>query len=310
MRQYQIPTAEYAYFTDVEKAIDYLANHTFPVVIKASGLASGKGVIIAEDFEKARQTAYELLSERQFGESGAEIIIEEYLTGEEVSFMAICDGDRVCPLASSKDHKARDDGGKGPNTGGMGAYSPAPVIDQNRYQRLLNEIIQPTLEGLKQSGTPYKGFLYAGVIITPDDKIKVLEFNCRLGDPEAQPVLMRLKSDLLTYLNDACHGRLKTQHLNWYKASALGVVLASQGYPGQYPKGEPITGLNQDDGIETKLFHSGTQKHNDQVLTSGGRVLTCTALGETLDKACYKAYALADHITWPHLYKRSDIGQI
>ena len=309
MQQYNIPTAAYRHFSKVGPALDYVDTHSLPVVIKASGLSAGKGVIIAETRQQARQTVHDMLDSNQFGEAGAEIVIEEYLQGEEASFIVLADGDTVVPLASSQDHKARDDHDQGPNTGGMGAYSPAPVVTPAIHRKVMEEIIQPAIQGMKARGVPYTGFLYAGLMITPRQEVKTLEFNCRLGDPETQPIMMRLQSDLLELALAAANGTLaEAPAPSWSDHYALGIVLAAEGYPGSYPKGERIAGLEKDDGHTTKIFHAGTRQEGNWIVTAGGRVLCATALGETLQKACDQAYLLTDQIHWTHQHKRTDIG--
>lgn len=307
MKKYGIPTAQYATFKTKQAALDYLETQTFPVVIKASGLAAGKGVIIAENQQQANDTVISMLEEDSFGNAGHEIVIEEFLSGEELSFIVMADGEHVLPLATSQDHKRRDNGDQGPNTGGMGAYSPFPRMNTELESKIMQQVIQPTIAALRAENAPYTGFLYAGLMITPEGDINVLEFNCRLGDPETQPLLMRLQSDL----TDLCFAALKNQ-LNkvaakWDPRVALSVVLAAGGYPFNYQKGDVIEGLNHA-SPDTKIFHAGTTQSNGKIVTNGGRVLAATALGENVQAAQQKAYALAKTITWPHCYYRTDIG--
>jgi phosphoribosylamine--glycine ligase len=308
MLRHGIPTAQYASFQAVAPALAYLQTHSFPVVIKADGLAAGKGVVIALTYEQAATTVQKMLSGDAFGAAGQQLIIEEFLTGEEASFIVMTDGKHILPFASSQDHKARDNGDLGPNTGGMGAYSPAPVITPELEQRILREIIQPTLDGMAAEGTPYQGFLYAGVMITSDGQPKVLEFNCRLGDPETQPLLMRLKSDLVTLCLAALEGKLATVKSEWDPRVALGVVMAAQGYPLTYPTGEVIHGLSQTLPADCQIFHAGTKQENGHIVTAGGRVLCVTALGETFAAAQAKAYQWLKTIHWQHVHYRTDIG--
>ena len=307
MKKYGIPTAQYATFKAKQAALDYLKTQNFPVVIKASGLAAGKGVIIAENQQQANDTVISMLEEDSFGHAGHEIVIEEFLSGEELSFIVMADGEHVLPLATSQDHKRRDNNDQGPNTGGMGAYSPVPRMNTALEEKIMREVIQPTIAALRAEGSPYTGFLYAGLMITPQDDINVLEFNCRLGDPETQPLLMRLRSDLTELCFAALKGQLNEITAEWDPRVALSVVLAAGGYPFDYQKGDVIKGLNNA-SPDTKIFHAGTEQRNEQVVTNGGRVLAATALGENVQTAQQKAYALAKTITWPHCYYRTDIG--
>ncbi len=308
MQAHNIPTAAFATFTDVKKAIDYLKQQSFPIVIKADGLAAGKGVVIAEDFEQACDSVNSMLIDNQFGDAGARVVIEEFLSGEELSFIAIVDGEHVLPLASSQDHKRRDDGDQGPNTGGMGAYSPAPILTPGLKDKIIKEIMQPTVDGLKANGSPFIGFLYAGLMIDANGDAKVLEFNCRLGDPETQPILFRLKSDLVELCQAALSKKLNTVTLEWDPRPAIAVVLASGGYPADYRKGDAICGLDNKTHPDYKVFHAGTEQINGKIVTSGGRVLAVTALGDTLTAARDTAYTVAAHITWPDRFYRHDIG--
>ncbi|CAK0775104.1 phosphoribosylamine--glycine ligase [Gammaproteobacteria bacterium] len=308
LARHGIPSAAYATFTTLAPALNYLSDCAIPIVIKADGLAAGKGVVIARTREEATNAARDMLEKRNFGVAGERVVIEEYLEGEEASFIVLCDGEHVIPLASSQDHKTRDDGDHGPNTGGMGAYSPAPVVDAAVEQRVLNQIIFPTVRGLAAEGTPYVGFLYAGLMIDPDGMPKVLEYNCRCGDPETQPILLRLRSDLVELCQAALAGSLDRITIEWDPRPALGVVLAAAGYPGSYRKGDPITGLDATPLPNTKIFHAGTRQQDNQVVTAGGRVLCSCALGESLAEAQCQAYAAAERIYWKGMFHRRDIG--
>ena len=306
LKRHNIPTAAYGTFTDVEQALAYLDEVGAPIVVKADGLAAGKGVILAETLDEAKSAVKDMLQGNQFGDAGSRVVIEEFLTGEEASFIVMVDGTDVLPLASSQDHKAAYDGDTGPNTGGMGAYSPAPVVDQMCHNRIMSEVIQPTIHGLAADGLRYRGFLYAGIMVTADGTPKVLEYNCRFGDPETQPILFRLKSDLLDLIEAACHGSLGDQIALWDSRAALGVVMAAPGYPGDYPKGAAIS-LGQD--IEdTKVFHAGTAMSGDQPVTSGGRVLCVTALGSGVTEAQAKAYERMKTVQFEGAEYRTDIG--
>ena len=306
LKRHNIPTAAYGTFTDVEQALAYLDEVGAPSVVKADGLAAGKGVILAETLDEAKSAVKDMLQGNQFGDAGSRVVIEEFLTGEEASFIVMVDGTDVLPLASSQDHKAAYDGDTGPNTGGMGAYSPAPVVDQMCHNRIMSEVIQPTIHGLAADGLRYRGFLYAGIMVTADGTPKVLEYNCRFGDPETQPILFRLKSDLLDLIEAACHGSLGDQIALWDSRAALGVVMAAPGYPGDYPNGAAIS-LGQD--IEdTKVFHAGTAMSGDQPVTSGGRVLCVTALGSGVTEAQAKAYERLKTVQFEGAEYRTDIG--
>ncbi len=307
MQQHHIPTAEFASFSELEAAIAYLKTQAFPLVIKADGLAAGKGVFIPNDLQSAIDIVTSLLQENRFGDAGHRVLIEAFLSGQELSFIVMTDGENVIPLASSQDHKRRDDGDQGPNTGGMGAYSPAPLLTPQLSDTIMQRIILPTIQGLKAINRPYLGFLYAGLMITPSGEPYVLEFNCRLGDPETQAILMRLQSDLVELCLAALDHRLADVTVQWDSRAALAVVLASQGYPDQYHKGDIIKGLDND-SQDCKIFHAGTKRLDNQVVTNGGRVLTVTALGDTLTKARDVAYASATNITWPGRFFRNDIG--
>jgi phosphoribosylamine--glycine ligase len=305
MQQHHIPTAQYAVFDHLEEAKDYLQTCHYPQVIKADGLAAGKGVVIVQDQQHADAVATDMLSDNKFGEAGQRIVIEEFLQGEEASYMVISDGHSFIPLVTSQDHKARDNGDQGPNTGGMGAYSPAPVVTPEIEQKIIDQVIKPTLKGMAESEA-FVGFLYAGLMIKDGD-IKVLEFNVRLGDPETQPIMMRLNSDLDTLCLAAIQGELSDQHIRWDKRPALGVVMAAGGYPETYEKGAVIEGLPLQQP-DVKVFHAGTAVDKEQVVTSGGRVLCVCALGDDLADARQKAYAGVQAITWQDVYYRTDIG--
>ena len=308
LERHGIATAAYARFTDSKSALDYLNAKRLPIVIKADGLAAGKGVVIAATRERAESAVREMLDDSSFGDASAEIVIEEFLTGEEASFIALVDGTDIQPLASSQDHKARDDGDIGPNTGGMGAYSPAPVVTPAMHERIMRDVILPTVQGLASDSIRYRGFLYAGLMIDAAGTPRVLEFNCRFGDPETQPILMRLESDLVALCLAACEGRLAASTIAWDPRPAVGVVMASAGYPGPYDKGLPIAGLTGLDTDTLKVFHAGTRREGDAVLTDGGRVLCVTALGNDVRAARDLAYSGVEKITWPGAFYRKDIA--
>ena len=308
LERHGIPTAAYGTFTEVEPALAYLDQVGAPIVIKADGLAAGKGVILAPDLDTARAAVRDMLGAGRFGSAGARVVIEEFLTGEEASFIVMVDGSHALAMATSQDHKARDNGDRGPNTGGMGAYSPAPVVTPEIHDRVMREVIAPTVAGLAAEGTPYVGFLYAGLMIAADGTPKVLEYNCRFGDPETQPILMRLRSDLVALCLAALDGRLHEVQADWDPRVALGVVMAAGGYPDTYAQGLPISGLSADDGANVKVFHAGTRSDGDATLTAGGRVLCVTALGDTARDAQERAYRLVREITWPDACYRTDIG--
>lgn len=307
MIRHHIPTAAFECFADPTPAKAYVEKQTLPIVIKADGLAAGKGVIIAQTQQEAFDTIDDMLTGHQFGDAGARIVIEEFLVGEEASFMTMVDGKHILPLATSQDHKARDNGDLGPNTGGMGAYSPAPVVTPELHHHIMETIIKPTVQGLAEDSTPYTGFLYAGLMISKTGEAKVLEYNCRLGDPETQPILFRLKSDLAALCLAAIDQTLDQCTAEWDPRTALGVVLCAGGYPAKYDKGQLIEGL-ANDTQDSKVFHAGTRLHNQQVVTHGGRVLCATALGNTIKEAQTKAYQLANKIHWNKVYFRTDIG--
>ena len=306
LERHNIPTAFYSSFNDADSAVDYLKQQTLPVVIKADGLAAGKGVVIVEDLQHGIDTIHSMMQAGKFGSAGERIVIEEFLQGEEASFIAMVDGKNILPLATSQDHKARDEGDKGPNTGGMGAYSPAPIIDDALHQRIINEVMIPTVEGMAAEGAPYTGFLYAGVMVTADGTPKVLEFNCRFGDPETQPIMMRLQSDLVELCFAALDGKLDKTTVKWDPRVALGVVLAAGGYPDSYRKGDVISGL--DKVSNGKVFHAGTATSNGNVVTNGGRVLCVCALGDNALQAQAAAYASVASINWADIQYRKDIG--
>ncbi len=309
LARYEIPTAEYQVFTDLESAQAYIREKGAPIVVKADGLAAGKGVTVAQTLGEALLAAEEMLSGSAFGEAGQRIVVEEFLQGEELSFIALVDGEHVLPLASSQDHKARDEGDQGPNTGGMGAYSPAPVLTAELYDRVMEQVIHPTVRGLAEEGRRYTGFLYAGLMVDGQGGVKVLEYNCRLGDPETQPILMRLDSDLLSLCEAALDGRLPEVEAEWKPQASLGVVLAAGGYPGSYRKGDVIAGLREAYPEGIKVFQAGTALDDDgQVLTNGGRVLCACALGDTVGEAQAGAYRLVDEISWEGAFCRRDIG--
>jgi phosphoribosylamine---glycine ligase len=309
LARHRIPTAAYRSFTDTDSALAYLREMGTPIVVKADGLAAGKGVVLAPDMATAEQAVKAMLSGERFGQAGRRVVIEELLEGEEASFIAMVDGHHILPLATSQDHKARDEGDRGPNTGGMGAYSPAPVVTPEVHERIMREVMAPTVAGLAAEGIPYVGFLYAGLMIGPDGAPKVLEYNCRLGDPETQPILMRLESDLVELCLRAIEGLLGGGAPQWDPRPALGVVMAAGGYPGDYEKGFPIRGLDEVTGApDTMVFHAGTRLRDGQILTDGGRVLCVTALGRTVTEAQARAYALVERIGWQDAYYRRDIG--
>ena len=308
LQRHNIPTAEYQVFTEVDAAKAYIKEKGAPIVVKADGLAAGKGVIIASSEEEANVAIDDMLAGNKFGEAGHRVVIEEFMHGEEASFIVMSDGENILPLASSQDHKARDEGDKGPNTGGMGAYSPAPVVTEAMHDRIMHEVIEPTIKGMAEEGREYIGFLYAGVMITADGTPKVLEFNCRFGDPETQPIMMRLKSDLIELCQAALNGKLNEMSAEWDERAALGVVLASRGYPASASKGDVISGLENDFPEGTKVFHAGTTQQEEDVLTAGGRVLCFTALGETVSQAQQSAYEAVAKINWDGMFYRKDIG--
>jgi phosphoribosylamine--glycine ligase len=307
LRRHGIPTARSATFTRASFDPAWVRAQRTPLVVKASGLAAGKGVVIATSATEALATAEAMFAGR-FGEAGREVVIEEFLPGEEASFIVMADGRHVLPLATSQDHKRLLDGDLGPNTGGMGAYSPAPVITPALHARIMREVIEPTIHGLAADGTPYTGFLYAGLMIAPDGTPNVLEYNCRFGDPETQPILMRLQSDLTVLCEAALAGRLDTVSAQWDARAALGVVMAAAGYPDSVRKGDVIEGLTQAATLPGKIFHAGTKLDAGRVLTNGGRVLCAVGAGASVAAAQQQAYALADTVRWPGVQYRRDIG--
>jgi phosphoribosylamine---glycine ligase len=308
LARHGIPTAAYGVFSEVEPALDYLDKVGAPIVVKADGLAAGKGVVVAQDLPTARAAVRDMLGAGRFGKAGARVVIEEFLVGEEASFIVMADGVHAVPMATSQDHKARDDGDRGPNTGGMGAYSPAPVVTPEVHARIMREVIEPTIAGLAADGLSYTGFLYAGLMIGPDGVPKVLEFNCRFGDPETQPIMMRLKSDLVAHCLAALDGALDREQLQWDSRVALGVVMAAGGYPDSYAQGRAIHGLEAAAGPDLKVFHAGTERDGERTITAGGRVLCVTALGDSVREAQARAYDAARKIGWEGAYYRTDIG--
>ena len=302
----QIPTAAYTNFTEIAPAIAYIREQGAPIVVKADGLAAGKGVILAQTEEEAITAIEDMLAGNAFGDAGHRVVIEEFLQGEEASFIVMVDGQNVLPLATSQDHKARDNGDTGPNTGGMGAYSPAPVVTQEMHDRIMAQVIYPTVQGMADEGHRYTGFLYAGIMIDPQGTPKVLEYNCRFGDPETQPILARMQSDLVELCLAATKGQLADKECQWDSRAALGVVMAAGGYPDSYHKGDVINGIDQ--VTEALVFHAGTAQNSGQVVTNGGRVLCVTALGDTVEEAQQKAYNGVNKIRWNNRYFRTDIG--
>ncbi|WP_028487165.1 phosphoribosylamine--glycine ligase [Thiomicrorhabdus chilensis] len=309
LAKHKIPTAAYEVFTEIEPAVAYIEKMGAPIVIKADGLAAGKGVILADTNEEAIEAVNDMLAGNKFGDAGARVVIEEFLVGEEASFIVMADGKHILPMATSQDHKARNNGDTGPNTGGMGAYTPAPVVTPEIHDRIMKEVIEPTIEGMAKDGLPYTGFLYAGVMIDASGAPKVLEFNCRFGDPETQPIMMRLQSDLVELCLAAIDGKLDTVSAQWDSRAALGVVMAAGGYPDAYRKADVISGLQNADAEDLKVFHAGTAlNEKDEVITSGGRVLCVTALGENVTQAQKRAYEGVKAVSWDEAYFRTDIG--
>ncbi len=308
LARHDIPTGAYANFTELEPALAYLREQGAPIVVKADGLAAGKGVIVAETLEQAEGAVRDMLSGNAFGDAGCRVVIEEFLAGEEASFIVMVDGENVLPMATSQDHKRIGEGDTGPNTGGMGAYSPAPVVNAVVHQRIMEEVILPTVRGMAAEGNPYTGFLYAGLMISAAGEPKVIEYNCRFGDPETQPIMVRMQGDLANLCLAALNGRLDTAELHWDPRPAIGVVLAAGGYPGSYPKGLPIAGLDAEQADNITVFHAGTAQQDSQVVTSGGRVLCVTALGATIEDAQRDCYSAADKISWQDMTMRRDIG--
>jgi len=308
MERYKIPTAKYKTFTNIQEAHKYINKEGAPIVIKADGLAAGKGVVVAMTVQEALASADSMLEDNLFGDAGARIVIEEFLTGEEVSFITICDGDSILPLASSQDHKRLLDLDLGPNTGGMGAYSPAPIVTPKLHERIMNEVIKPTIEGMRKDGIEYTGFLYAGLMIDEDSNIKTLEFNCRMGDPETQPILFRLKSDLFEILLAASNRNISNYEAEWDEGSAVTVVIAAENYPNQPKINDEIYNDNDNDN-DSYIFHAGTVLKNKKIYTAGGRVLGVTAKGNSLKNAQEKVYALVKKINFEGMQYRKDIGQ-
>lgn len=308
LARHNIPTAHYAVFTDTDQALAYLDKVGAPIVVKADGLAAGKGVIVAMTIEEARHAVTDMLSDNKFGNAGSRVVIEEFLTGEEASFIVMVDGDNVVPMATSQDHKRVGDGDQGPNTGGMGAYSPAPVVTDEVYAKVMEQVILPTVNGMKAEGNPYTGFLYAGLMIDANGDPKVIEYNCRFGDPETQPIMLRMKSDLADLCLKGAEGRLKGETAVYDERAAVGVILAAKNYPGTPQKGDVISGLDCPQDLSSKIFQAGTALKDGKIVTSGGRVLCATALGATVREAQAKAYELASKISWDGMFYRHDIA--
>ncbi|TQP90373.1 phosphoribosylamine--glycine ligase [Vibrio cholerae] len=308
LARHNIPTAAYANFTEIEPALAYVREKGAPIVVKADGLAAGKGVIVAMTLQEAEDAIQDMLAGNAFGSAGSRVVVEEFLDGEEASFIVMVDGENALPMATSQDHKRVGDADTGPNTGGMGAYSPAPVVTQDVHDRVMREVIYPTVRGMAAEGNTYTGFLYAGLMIDSTGAPKVIEYNCRFGDPETQPIMMRLQSDLVELCQAAIAGKLDQVESKWDPRASIGVVLAAGGYPGDYAKGEVISGLPTQESAGQKVFHAGTETQGDQVVTNGGRVLCATALGNTVLEAQQRAYQLADQIHWNGMFCRRDIG--
>ncbi|MEW7997958.1 MAG: phosphoribosylamine--glycine ligase [Candidatus Thiodiazotropha endolucinida] len=308
LARHDIPSGSYRTFTEIDAALTYLNQVGAPIVIKADGLAAGKGVIVAMDISTAESAVRDMLAGNAFGEAGHRVVIEEYLEGEEASFIVMADGRHILPMATSQDHKRVGDGDTGLNTGGMGAYSPAPVVDDTIYERIMQQVIRPTVKGMADEGMPYTGFLYAGLMITADGTPKVIEYNCRFGDPETQPIMLRMRSDLVAHCLAALDGRLDKERTEWDSRASVGIVLAAGGYPGPYEKGKVISGLPDSGDPSCKVFHAGTGLDDDRVVTTGGRVLCATALGESVTSAQQSAYVLTRSIHWDDVYYRTDIA--
>ena len=308
LARHEIPTAAYQVFTNPAEATAYIKEQGAPIVVKADGLAAGKGVIVAMTEAEAIAAVEDMLSGNAFGEAGSRVVIEEFMTGEEASFIVMVDGENILPLATSQDHKARDNGDQGPNTGGMGAYSPAPVVTDSVFDRIMDEVIKPTVKGMADDGRPYVGFLYAGLMIDNEGAPRVVEYNCRFGDPETQPIMMRLQSDLVTLCNAALDGELDKQTAEWDSRAAVGVVMAAGGYPASYRKGDEISGLDVADTDTAKVFHAGTALNDGKVVTAGGRVLCATALGNSVAEAQKTAYDAVAKVQWQDAYYRTDIA--
>jgi len=303
-----IPTGAYQNFTEIEPALAYVREQGAPIVVKADGLAAGKGVIVAMTLEEAEEAIKDMLAGNAFGDAGHRVVIEEFLEGEEASFIVMVDGKNVLPFATSQDHKRAYNNDEGPNTGGMGAYSPAPVVTPEIHERIMNEVIMPTVEGMAKEDAPYTGFLYAGLMIAADGIPKVIEYNCRFGDPETQPIMMRLQSDLAELCLAACKGELDKANIDFDPRAAVGVVLAAGGYPGSYGKGDVISGLETNTLDDRKTFHAGTAQKDGEIVTAGGRVLCATALGENVTSAQKSAYELLHQISWQGVEFRTDIA--
>lgn len=308
LARHDIPTGWYANFTEITPAIEYVREKGAPIVIKADGLAAGKGVIVAMTLQEAEDAIRDMLAGNAFGDAGSRVVIEEFLEGEEASFIVMVDGKSVLPMATSQDHKRVGDKDTGPNTGGMGAYSPAPVVTPEIHARILEEVIYPTVRGMDAEGYPYTGFLYAGLMIDADGTPKVIEYNCRFGDPETQPIMMRMESDLVDLCLDALDENLENAESYWDPRASIGVVLAAGGYPADYAKGDVISGLPTDEVEGVKAFHAGTSYRDGDVVTNGGRVLCATALGDTVSEAQQRAYELTKRISWNGMFHRNDIG--
>lgn len=308
MHRHDIPTADYRCFDSYRAACDHLEETPLPIVIKADGIAAGKGVIIAHTMKEAHHAIDMMLNKNHFGKAGRHLVIEQFLHGEEASFICLADGKHLLPLASSQDHKARDDGDTGPNTGGMGAYSPAPVIDDAVQENVMERIMRPALKGMAEEGRPFVGFLYAGLMIDRQGNPSVLEFNCRMGDPETQPLLMRMRSDPVKLCLHAIRGTLNAARIEWDRRPAVGVVLAAEGYPGPYKKGNDIKGLDDADSENTKVFHAGTKIKENRVVTAGGRVICIVSLGDNIAQAQRRAYENCHRIRWDGVFYRRDIG--
>lgn len=308
LARHNIPTGDYAKFTEIQPALAYVREKGAPIVVKADGLAAGKGVIVAMTLREAEDAIEDMLAGNAFGEAGSRVVIEEFLDGEEASFIVMVDGKNILPFATSQDHKRAYDNDQGPNTGGMGAYSPAPVVTPDIFERIMQEVIVPTVQGMANEGHPYSGFLYAGLMIDASGNPKVIEYNCRFGDPETQPIMMRLQSDLVNLCLLACDQKLDTATIEFDERAAVGVILAAKGYPGAYPKNDEIFGLDDAAELPGKIFHGGTKLDGDKILTNGGRVLCATGLGDTVTQAQKNAYALVDAIDWQGVMFRTDIA--
>ncbi|ASW82166.1 phosphoribosylamine--glycine ligase [Vibrio anguillarum] len=308
LARHHIPTGAYANFTEIEPALAYVRQQGAPIVVKADGLAAGKGVIVAMTLQEAEDAIQDMLAGNAFGHAGSRVVIEEFLDGEEASFIVMVDGENVLPMATSQDHKRVGDKDTGPNTGGMGAYSPAPVVTPEIHERVMQEVIYPTVRGMAAEGNPYTGFLYAGLMIDAQGTPKVIEYNCRFGDPETQPIMMRMQSDLVELCFAALEGKLDQVESKWDPRASIGIVLAAGGYPADYAKGDVISGLPTQEVAGEKIFHAGTSNQAGEVVTNGGRVLCATALGNTVSQAQQRAYQLAKQVNWDGMFYRSDIG--